>query len=202
MTVGPRLSSPAVARNTGPILEVLRTSLPGRGLVLELASGGGEHAAAFARAFPALVIQPSEPDPAARASIAAWVDDAGLANLRPPVALDAADPAGWTIETADALIAINLVHISPWAATEGLFAGAARLLPPGAPVFLYGPYREAEVPFTPSNQAFDESLKSRDPRWGVRDLSAVRTEAERNGFALERRVEMPANNLSVVFRKA
>jgi SAM-dependent methyltransferase len=195
-----RLSSPAVARNTGPILDVLRTVLPESGLVLEIASGGGEHAVAFARAFPQLRFQPSDPDPDARASVAAWAAEESLPNLLPPVAIDAAEPGEWPIEKADALIAINLVHISPWPATEGLFQGAARLLPSGAPLYLYGPYREADVPFAPSNHAFDESLRTRDPRWGVRDLDTVRTTAERNGFRLERRVEMPANNLSLVFR--
>lgn len=197
----PRLSSPAVARNTGPILGALRYVLPERGLVLEVASGGGEHAVAFARAFPHLTFQPSDPDPDALASIAGWSADAALPNLFPPVALDAVVPDSWPVDRADAVIAINMVHISPWAATEGLFAGAARLLPPGAPLYLYGPFREADVPFAPSNQAFDESLRARDPRWGVRDLENVRAVAERYGFRLERRVEMPANNLSLAFRR-
>jgi SAM-dependent methyltransferase len=197
----PRLSSPAVARNTGPILQVLEGVLPERGLVLEVASGGGEHATAFARAFPRLTFQPSDPDPDSRASVAAWAAEAALPNLLPPLPLDATAPDSWPVDRADALIAINMVHITPWAATEGLFEGAARLLAPGAPLYLYGPYREADVPFAPSNQAFDESLRTRDPRWGVRNLEDVLALGARNGFRLERRVEMPAENLSLVFRR-
>lgn len=197
-----RLFSPAVARNTGPVLEVLRDVLPARGLVLEIASGGGEHATAIARAFPDLLVQPTDPDPTARASIAAWRAEVDLPNLLPPLALDAVRPGTWPVERADAVLAINLVHISPWAATLGLLAGAAARLAPEAPLFLYGPYREADRPFAPSNEAFDLSLKARDPAWGVRDLDAVRSAAETVGLRLDRRVEMPAKNLSLVFRRA
>ncbi len=201
MTDGDRRSAPHVARNAGPIVDVLRDVLPERGLVLEIASGSGEHALHFARAFPGLLWQPSDPEPAALRSIAAWRADAGLFNLLPAVALDVR-AAHWPVEAADALVCINMIHISPWSATAGLMCGAGRLLVPGASLYLYGPFRQAEGETAPSNTAFDESLKARNPEWGLRDLADVVGEAERNGFALERVVAMPANNLSVLFRKA
>lgn len=195
-----RRSAPHVARNAAPIADVLRNLLPGRGLVLEIASGSGEHVLYFARQFPDLVWQPSDPDPAALRSIEAWREEAGLANLRPPVALDAR-AAEWPVAHAEAILAINMVHISPWAATEGLMRGAGRLLAPGAPLYLYGAYRQAGVPTAPSNLAFDASLRARDPQWGVRDLDEVVAAAEAQGLGLDRVQAMPANNLSVVFRK-
>lgn len=191
--------APATLRNREPILALVRALLPERGLVLEVASGTGEHLRFFAEALPGLDFQPSDPAADARASVAAWC--AGVANIRPPLALDAAAP-DWPIAQADAMLCINMVHISPWAATLGLFAGAARVLPEGAPLYLYGPYRRAEVPTAPSNDAFDESLKARNPEWGLRRLEDVRTVAEAAGFTFDRLVEMPANNLSVVFRRA
>lgn len=191
--------APATLRNRDPILAVLREALPGSGLVLEVASGTGEHVRHFAEALPALSFQPSDPDAAARASIAAWC--AGLPNVLPPLALDAA-ATDWPIARAEALLCINMVHISPWAATLGLFAGAARLLPEGGPLYLYGPYRRADVPTAPSNEAFDESLKARNPAWGLRRLEDVHAVADAAGFAFDRLVEMPANNLSVLFRRA
>lgn len=197
--MGDRYSSPAVARNTGPILNVLRDVLPPAGTVIELASGSGEHALAFARAFPQLLWQPSDADPAALASIEAWRAE-GPANLLPPVQLDAASRA-WPLDRADALVCINMVHISPWATTLGLLDGGARLLPPGAPLYLYGPYRRAGIPTAPSNEAFDASLKARNSEWGLRELADVRAEAERRGFELDHVVEMPANNLSVLLRR-
>lgn len=190
--------APATARNRAPILAVLREILPAQGLVLEVASGTGEHAAAFAAALPALAWQPSDPDDAARASIDSWC--AGLPNVRPAVRLDAAAP-DWPVARADAILCINMVHISPWAATDGLIAGAARLLAPGAPLYLYGPYRRAGVPTAASNEAFDADLKARDPAWGLRALEDVAGLAAGRGLALERAVEMPANNLSLVFRR-
>ncbi len=195
-----RRSAPHVARNAGPIAELLRDVLPARGLALELASGTGEHALHFAREFPKLLWQPSDPEPGALRSIEAWRIEAGLFNLLPAVALDAR-AADWPVARADAVLAINMVHISPWSATAGLMRGAGRLLAEGAPLYLYGAYRQAGVPTAPSNEAFDESLKARDPEWGLRDLDDVVAEAERNGFRLDRAVPMPANNLSVVFRK-
>jgi SAM-dependent methyltransferase len=197
----PLLTSPATARNRDPILAVLRAHLPERGLVLEIAAGSGEHAVHMAAALPDLVWRPTDPDEAARASIAARRRHSGLDNLLPPLALDAAHPDAWPVRAADAVVCINMVHISPWAATQGLMAGAAHALPPEGVLYLYGPYREAEVSTAPSNEAFDASLKARDPAWGLRDRAAVEAEAARHGLALAARLEMPANNLSLVFRK-
>ncbi|PTD24198.1 DUF938 domain-containing protein [Sphingomonas fennica] len=201
MTDPARRHAPATARNRDPILAVLRDVLPSAGLVLEVASGTGEHAVHFAAALPGLVWQPSDPDPQARASIAGWAAEAGLANLRPPIALDAT-ATDWPIDRADALVCINMVHISPWAATLGLFAGAARILPPGAPLVLYGPYFRAEIETAPGNRAFDADLKARNPEWGLRDLAEIGAVAADAGFAREAVAEMPANNLTVVFRRS
>ncbi len=191
--------APATARNRDPIASVLRKVLPARGLVLEVASGTGEHAAYFAGLFPALDWQPSDPDPDALTSIEAWIADVDLPNLRGPVELDAAGT--WPIDRADAVLCINMVHISPWVATLGLLAGAGRVLPAGAPLILYGPYRRRGLPTAPSNEAFDESLKARNPDWGLREVEEVVVAAGAQGLALDRVVEMPANNLSVVFRR-
>lgn len=193
-----RRIAPATARNREPILAVLRDVLPASGLVLEVASGTGEHVLHFAEALPALEWQPSDPDPAALASIAAWTAEQG--NIRQPVMLDAGS-GDWPIDRADALLCVNMVHISPWAATEGLMAGAARILPAGAPLILYGPYLRTGVETAPSNLAFDADLKVRDPRWGLRDLDDVADCAMRSGLKIERVVEMPANNLTLVFRR-
>ncbi|MCA0301775.1 MAG: class I SAM-dependent methyltransferase [Proteobacteria bacterium] len=192
--------APAAARNRQPILEVLRTRLPDRGLVLEVASGTGEHAVHFAAALPGLVFQPSDPDAAARASIDAWGTDSGLPNLRPALALDAS-AAGWPIAAADAVLCCNMIHISPWASTVGLVGGAARVLPSGGLLYLYGPYRRGGRHTAPSNEAFDADLRRRNPAWGVRDLEAVAALATEAGFDPPEVVEMPANNLSVVFRR-
>lgn len=200
MTEDPRRRAPAAARNRDPILAVLRDALPPSGLVLEAASGTGEHAVHFARALPGLLWQPSDPDPAARASIAAWREAEGLPNLLPPLELDAAAPQ-WPVERADAVVCINMIHISPWASAAGLLAGAGRLLAAGRPLVLYGPYRRAGHPIEPSNQAFDDDLRRRDPRWGLRNLEDVSACALIHGLALDKVVEMPANNLSIVFRK-
>jgi hypothetical protein len=196
-----RRQSPAAARNAAPILEVLRSVLPARGLVLEVASGTGEHAVRFAGALSRLIWQPSDPSPEARASVDAWAAAAGLANLRPALELDATKPR-WPIEQADALVCINMVHISPWSATEGLMGGAGALLKIGAPLYLYGPFRRAGFATAPSNEAFDADLRGRDPAWGVRDLDDVAACAQAAGLKLEQVVEMPANNLSVVFRRS
>jgi SAM-dependent methyltransferase len=196
----PRRQAPAAARNRDPILAILRKVLPPRGLVLEIASGSGEHAVHFARALPALTWQPSDPAPEARASIAAWCAEEGLDNLREPLALNAAAPE-WPIAEADALLCINMVHISPWEATEGLLRGAERVLPPGAPLVLYGPYRRVGHPLEPSNAAFDADLKARNPRWGLRDLDAVCALAATCGLERESITEMPANNLTLVLRR-
>ena len=195
-----RRSAPHVVRNAGPMTDVLRGLLPDAGLVLEIASGTGEHALHFARAFPGLTLQPSDPDPAAIASIEAWRQEASPPNLLPPIRLDAST-GQWPVASADAILCINMVHISPWTATQGLMAGAGRLLATGAPLYLYGAYRRQGVATAPSNEAFDLSLRSRDPDWGVRNLEDVVAEAAKHGLALESVVEMPANNLSVVFRR-
>ena len=194
-------SSPATERNREPIAAVLREALPERGTALEIASGTGEHAAYFAGCFPTLRWQPSDPDPNALASIRAWREEAGVDNLLEPLRLDAAAET-WPVAAADAILCINMVHISPWAATEGLMRGAKRLLPEGGPLVLYGPFRRAGVTTAPSNEAFDQSLRARNPEWGLRDLEAVEAEALKRGLRLERVVEMPANNLTVVFRRA
>lgn len=195
------LASPAAARNRAPILAVLKAHLPARGPVLEIAAGSGEHAVAFAAALPRLEWTPSDPSAEARASIAAWAEQAGLTNLRPALALDVLDGGSWPEGPFNALVCINMIHISPWAATEGLMRLAGGVLPTGGLLATYGPYREAEVPLAPSNAAFDESLKARDPAWGLRDRDAVAAAAKAEGLALTRRVEMPANNLMLLFRK-
>ena len=195
----PRRFAPATERNREPIAQVLGGVLPARGRVLEVASGTGEHVVHFARAFPDIVWQPSDPDPGALASIAAWKAEAGLGNVLEPIRLDAA--ATWPAVEADAILCINMVHISPWAATEGLMRGAKAVLKPGAPLILYGPYRRAGVPTAPSNEAFDASLRARDPEWGLRTVEAVAAEALAQGLELERLVEMPANNLTLAFRR-
>jgi len=194
------LIAPAVARNRDPILAVLRRVLPERGLVLEIASGSGEHAIYFAAALPHLTWQPSDPDPEARESIAAYRAATALPNVLPALALDAA-ASHWPVMHIDAIVSINMIHIAPWAAAEGLMAGAERQLPAGRVLFLYGPFRERGQHTAPSNAAFDESLRARNREWGVRDLDEVAALASRHGLALEERVAMPANNLSVVFRR-
>ncbi len=199
--VNEALTAPAVARNRDAILAVLREILPDSGTVLEIASGSGEHAVHVAAALPGLDWLPSDPEPAARRSIAAHALRAGLANIQPPLALDAA-AAAWPVARVDGIVCINMIHIAPWAATEGLMAGAGRVLSAGGVLFLYGPFREADRPFAESNAAFDASLRARDPAWGVRDLDAVAAEAARHGLSLVRRVAMPANNLSLIFGRA
>ncbi|OAN66864.1 DUF938 domain-containing protein [Sphingomonas sp. TDK1] len=196
---GVRRHAPATLRNRAPIATMLGALLPAAGRVLEVASGSGEHCAYFAEHFPKLEWHPSDPDPDALGSIAAWCE--GLANVRAPVALDAAAPA-WPVLHADAILCINMVHISPWEATLGLMMGAERVLPPGGPLILYGPYREAGVPTAPSNEEFDQSLRARNPVWGLRLLEEVVAAAESRGLVFERRVAMPANNLIVAFRRS
>ena len=194
-------TSPSTARNRGPILEVLRPRLPDGARVLEVASGAGEHAVFLAAALPGVRWQPTDRDADALASIAAWRDVAGLPNLAAPIRLDAADLASWPKGPVEAVVCINMIHISPWAACKGLMVGAAQVLTPGGRLFLYGPYLEADVETAPSNLAFDESLKRRDPAWGLRDLAEVTALAGANGLAFAERIAMPANNLIVVFGK-
>jgi SAM-dependent methyltransferase len=192
--------SPAVARNRDPILAALRPFLPAHGTVLEIASGTGEHAAYFATHLPHLTWQPSDVDPEALAGIEAHRAAANAPNLRAPIALDVTAPV-WPVTRADAVVSINMIHISPWASAQGLMAGAAQLLAAGGVLYLYGPFKENGVHTAPSNTAFDESLRARDPRWGVRDVGDVRALADSHGFDFIERVAMPANNLSLVFRR-
>lgn len=192
--------APATERNRDAIAAVLAAWLPLSGVVLEVASGSGEHAAHFAAAFPGLDWQPSDPDAAALASIAAWSAEAALPNIAPPLRLDAAAP-DWPIAAADAILCVNMVHISPWTATLGLLAGAARLMPRGAPLILYGPYIERDVPTAESNLAFDANLRARDPDWGLRDRAEVEAAAALVGLRFAERRAMPANNLMLLFRK-
>jgi hypothetical protein len=197
-----RRVAPAVARNRAAILEVLAARLPPGGQVLEIASGSGEHAVFFASALPGVSWQPSDRGDEPLGSIAAWRAEARLANLLPPLRLDAASPGTWPAVGADAVVAINLIHIASWAATQGLMAGAAQVLGVGGMLFLYGPFREADVPTVESNLAFDASLRARDPAWGLRDLAEVAVLAARHDLRLSERLVMPANNLGVVFRKS
>ncbi len=190
----------ATLRNREPILAVLARVLPAEGVVLEVASGTGEHAVFFAEALPRLVFQPSDPEARNRASIAAWRGHAGAGNVREPVHLEA-DAPRWPVGHADAVLCINMIHIAPWGACQGLVAGAARVLPAGGPLVLYGPFQRDGRHTSPSNAAFDASLRAQDPRWGVRDLDEVRRAAEGVGLALDELVDMPSNNLTVVFRR-
>lgn len=200
MSEDARRFAPAVARNKAAITEVLARHLPASGLVLEIASGSGEHALHFAAHFPALRFQPTDPDAAALASIAAWRAEAQLANLLPPLMLDVmADD--WPVQKADAVVCINMIHIAPWDATAGLIRRAARILSPGAMLFLYGPFKQGGAHTAPSNAEFDASLRAQDARWGVRDLEAVADIAHAAGFAAPVVEAMPANNLSLIFRR-
>ncbi|MGA2942026.1 MAG: DUF938 domain-containing protein [Xanthobacteraceae bacterium] len=196
----PRIYRPHVARNREALLAVLRRVLPARGLVLEIASGSGEHAAYFAKELPGLTWQPSDPDAGALASIAAHRADAARPNLLAPLHLDVT-AKDWPVGCADVVMCNNMIHISPWAATEGLIAGAERVLAAGGILFLYGPYKIGGLHTAPSNQAFDEDLRRRNPAWGIRDLADVTTLAQRHGLDAPETIEMPANNLSVMFRR-
>jgi SAM-dependent methyltransferase len=193
--------SPSTQRNRQPILEVLAPRLADATTVLEIASGAGEHAAFIAAALPHVTWQPSDADAAARASIAAWREASKAPNLAEPLAIDAADPADWPAATFDAVVCINMIHISPWRACEGLMTGAGQVLAPGGQLFLYGPFLEADVATAPGNVAFDQDLKSRNPAWGLRHLAEVEELARARGLRRTERIAMPANNLVVVFRK-
>lgn len=199
-----RQHAPATARNRDAILAVLRRVAPATGTVLEVASGSGEHAAHFAAALPGLMFQPSDPDGVRRASIDAWC--AGIANVRPALALDAAGDA-WPAGPFDVVLCCNMIHIAPWAAAEGLLAGAAKVLGQGqvlgqgGALLLYGPFRRGGAHIAPSNAAFDADLRARDPAWGVRDLEDVDALARRAGLGGPEVVGMPANNLCVIWRR-
>ena len=192
--------SPAAMRNRAAILDGLRHALPPRGLVLEVASGTGEHVVHFAGSFPEIVFQPSDPDAERRASVDGRARLAGLANVRPALDLDAASEH-WPIAAAEAVLCSNMIHIAPWPAALGLIRGAANILPAGGLLSLYGPFKRAGRHSTDSNVAFDDDLRSRNPEWGVRDLDDVISHATVSGFAVPEIVAMPANNLLVLFRR-
>ena len=198
---GAQRSAPAALRNREPIAHVLAEWLPAKGLVLEIASGSGEHALFFAERFPSLEWQPSDVHSDALASISAWRDTADLPNLRAPMTVDAA-LAAWPIERADAILSINMVHISPWASALGLLEGASRLLQPDAPLILYGPWLKDDIETVPSNLDFDADLKRRNPAWGLRRVEDFAAAAQPRGFTLEDVRRMPANNLMMLWRKA
>jgi hypothetical protein len=195
-----RQCAPATLRSRNFILDVLRDVLPTTGVILEIASGSGEHIVHFARNFPALTFHPSDTEPDALLSVAAWVKVTRVTNVRAPIAVDASHSV-WPIASADGIICINMVHISPWEATLGLIKGAAAILPPASPLYLYGPYKREGFATSPSKQAFDQSLRDRNLNWGLRDVEAVAAMAQSVGFSAPVITEMPANNLSVVFRR-
>lgn len=193
--------APATLRNREPIAEVLARELPASGTVLEIAAGTGEHAVFFAEAFPALAWQPTDPSEEALASIAAYRAEYAGSNLASPLLLDAAAPESWPLDRADVIVCINMVHISPWEATLGLFRGAARCLGnSGGPLILYGPYIEQGVETAPSNREFDASLKARNPLWGLRDAGTLDEVAAQHGMARRARYSLPANNIILVYR--
>lgn len=192
--------APAAARNTEPIIRVLTPHLPPEGRAVEVACGSGQHAVAFASAFPQLQWQPTDVDPNALASCEAYRQEAGLSNLAAPLLLDAAQSA-WPISTADVIVSINMMHISPWNATLGLLEGAGRILSSPGTLFLYGPLIVDDIPTATSNLAFDQSLRARNPDWGLRPLKDIETHAQNHGLNLTARIAMPANNFSVVFQK-
>src|ERR1700761_1326287 len=195
-----RAYAPATARNREPILAVLERVLPPSGLVLEISAGTGEHAAFLAAALPQITWQPTDRDERSLLSIAAHREAAGQGNLRPPLILDATAPV-WPVAEANAVVCINMIHIAPWAACAGLMAGAARTLPAGGVLFLYGPYKEGGAHTAESNRRFDLDLQLRDPSWGVRNLEDVIALAAEHGLHHTETVTMPANNRSVVFTK-
>jgi SAM-dependent methyltransferase len=200
MSEDARRFAPAVARNKAVITEALARHLPAAGLVLEIASGSGEHAQHFAAHFPALGFQPTDPDVAALASITAWQAEVPLPNLLLPLMLDVMAGA-WPVQKADAVLCINMIHIAPWEATAALMRAAARVLPRDGILFLYGPFKQGGTHTAPSNAEFDASLRAQDAQWGVRDLEAVAEIASAAGFAAPVVEAMPANNLSVIFRR-
>jgi len=187
-------------RNKGPILDVLGRVLPKRGVVLEVASGTGQHVVDFAKALPSLTWQPTDSDPELRESIALRVREEQLANVKPPIDLDVTR-LPWPLQTAAALVCINMIHVAPWSATLALLKGAKALLTAQHVLFLYGPYRRFGQHTSKSNEQFDSDLRLHDPEWGLRDLEAVSEAAASSEFLLAEVVEMPANNLSLIFKR-
>ncbi len=199
-----RMFSPSAARNSTPILEFIKSILPTTGMVLEIGCGTGEHAVCFAEAMPNLIWQPSDTDTDARASTASWIKFVGLKNLLAPLDINVCSTL-WGVEEAapfDAIMSINMVHIAPWAACLGLFAGAGRLLCDGGLLIFYGPFMRGGVHNSPSNADFDVSLKARNPSWGVRDLADLERVGEASGLSLREIIEMPSNNAIVVFSRS
>lgn len=196
-----RETAPAPERNQQPILEVLARVLPPRGLVLEIGSGTGQHVAHFAKALPGLTFQPSEMDLERHPSIEAWAAAASLSNVKPPLAIDVTQRP-WVVSAADAVVCINVIHISPWETTLALMAGAGAILPAGGVLVTYGPYLRGGVHTSRSNDAFDASLRATNPLWGVRDIDEVAEVAARHGLALDEVVPMPANNFTLVWRRS
>jgi SAM-dependent methyltransferase len=198
-----RMFSPSAARNSAPILAVLKRVLPTHGLVLEIGCGTGEHAMCFAEAIPNVTWQPSDPDADSRVSTASWIKFKGLSNVLEPLDLDVCSTL-WGVEQKaplDAIVSLNMVHIAPWSAALGLFAGAGRLLGAGGVLFLYGPFMRNGVHNAPSNAAFDVSLKERNPSWGVRDITDLERVGEASQLVLSETIEMPANNMALVFSR-
>ena len=195
-----KLTSPAALRNRGPISNILQNSLPKTGTILEIASGSGEHIVHFAQIMPSLTWQPTDLATDALASIQARIDDGGASNIEQPLQLDASTEC-WPVEQADGVIAINMVHISPWSATMGVIKGASKLLSTDQPLVFYGPYRQDGRAFASSNAQFDVDLRQRNPDWGIRKLEDVTALAREAGFTLDRIIDMPANNLTVIFRR-
>ena len=195
-----KLESPAALRNRDPILEVLRRVFPKEGVALEIASGSGEHARYFAEALPGLRWQPTDVSSAAIASVDVHRTEAHLPNLLPARTLDVTRD-DWGVGEIDALFCANMIHIAPYAAAEGLMRGAGRHLVDDAPFVLYGPFRVGGHFDAPSNAAFDESLRARDPSWGIRDREAIIALGTEMGLALEDVVAMPANNSCLIFRR-
>ncbi len=189
--------APSTARNKEVITEALRDYLPATGILLEIASGYGEHAVHLAKEFPGLEIQPSDVDPGQLSSARAHQESSICRNVLPPICLDAS--GAWPEMTVAAVLAINMIHISPWAASEGLFRNAAKVLKSGHRLFTYGPYFCEDIETAASNRAFHESLRGRDPEWGIRDLECVRALADESGFSFEARHDCPANNFVCVF---
>ncbi len=198
-----RRYAPATDRNREPILAILRQVLPPIGTILEISSGTGEHAVFMAPQLTPRHWLPSDPNPDARASILAWQQSAPCDNIYPPIDLDASSDK-WLVESTEpiaAIVNINMIHIAPKAACLGLFAGAQRLLPIDGILYLYGPFKQGGIHTAPSNAAFDESLQSQNPAWGIRDLEEIITVAASHQLELQQVYSMPANNLSVVFTR-